>query len=230
MKIKILLGTMALLLFSVSAFAKGHLWYDKTAPLGQCKKIVVFPIEGNYSFEQANDVLGNNVERRLKGVTFTVLNRNSQESLIMQDNANLEYLRDTPFATEAQRGAAVKEKTNADFYLVCRVREDRIQTDLSPEITEFVTLNAYTEESGGPGGYRKYNEGSWEVPYTVAEQYVYLHLLNLEYTLYNKEGKKVMLFQHRRQGYGTSEELQFKDCLQEFAATLRDVKKECGKK
>lgn len=230
MNFRICLAILLLMLCSSTVFAKGHLWYDKDSGLGQCKKIVVFPVEGQYEFLQANDVLGNNIEQRLKGVAFTILARNSQESLIMQDNANLAYLRNTEFSDERERGAAVKEKTNADFYLLCRVREARIQSDWSPEVTEYVTLSAYTVESGGPSGYRKYDESSWTVPYTVEGQYVDLHLLDLEYILYNKQGEKVMLFQNRRQGYGTSEELQFKDCLKEFTVALRDAKKGCAKK
>ena len=63
----------------------------------------------------------------------------------------------------------------------------------------------------------------------IPGQYVYLNILNLEYCLYDTNGKKIMLLQHRTQGYNTNEEEQFKNLLTEFSKEFKEARKNKGK-
>lgn len=226
---KIFFCTLLMLLVSASSFAYNYVWYDKTAGIDKLKKIVVFPINGEKSFAGAEDVWKDFLTKNAKDVHFTLLTPdNRQMSLIVEQNEDyLALLQD--FATEADRGRAVKEKTGADAYFVCNIRENRVQKDWSPEKVCEVEMTSYTESSGGPDGYRKYNERSWVVSHTVPGQYVYLNLLNLEYSLYDTQGRKIMLVQHNTQGYYTNEEKQFRSLLTEFAKEFKQARKNKGK-
>ena len=140
----------------------------------------------------------------------------------------LAHLTNQPVSMEVA-AKAVKDITGADAYLVCKIRENSVQRDWSPETICYVTREEYTEERNGPDGYKKYNESSHEKRFVVEGQYVYLHLLNLEYCLYNTFGQKIMLMNNQLQEYGTSEKDQFEDLLKEFAKELQKAKKNVGK-
>lgn len=223
--LKVFICTLLMLLVSATGFARNHVWYDKTAGIDKLKKVVVFPINGEKSFIIAEDVWKDFLTKNAKDVHFTLLMPDNQQmSLIVEQNEEyLTLLQE--FATEAARGQAVKEKTGADAYLVCSIRENRVQTDWSPEKVCEVEMNSYTESVGGPDGYQKYNEKYWTVFHTVPGQYVYLNFLDLEYTLYNIQGRKIMLLQHKTQGYDTNEEEQFRSLLAEFAKEFKRARK-----
>lgn len=226
---KTILFTLLLMLISGHVFADAHVWYDKYAGIDKVKKVVVFPVVGTKNIVGIEDVWKDLLTKRVKGTYFTLLQPdNSQMSLIVDANKDNEALLRN-FPTEQARAKAVKETTGADAYLVCKVRENRVQRDWSPETTCYVTIEEYTVESGGPDGYKKYNESSHEKRFVVEGQYVYLHLLNLEYCLYNTKGEKIMLMNNQLQEYSTSEKEQFEDLLKDFAKELKEAKKNVGK-
>lgn len=226
---KSLLFTLLLIMISSSVFANAHVWYDKYAGIDKIKKVVVFPVVGTKNIVGVEDVWKDFLTKRVKGTYFTLLQpENTQMSLIMEANTEYEKLLKT-FSSEQDRAKAVKDITGADAYLVCKIRDNSVQRDWSPEKTCYVTIDEYTVESGGPDGYKKYNESSHEERFVVEGQYVYLHLLNLEYCLYNTSGQKIMLMNNQLQEYGTSEKDQFEDLLKEFAKELQKAKKNVGK-
>lgn len=226
---KSLLFTLLLMMISSSVFADAHIWYDKYAGIDKIKKVVIFPVEGTKNIVGVEDVWKDFLTKRVKGTYFTLLQpENTQMSLIMEANTEYEKLL-KPFSTEQERAKAVKDITGADAYIVCKIRDNSVQRDWSPEKTCYVTIDEYTVESGGPDGYKKYNESSYEKRFVVEGQYVYLHLLNLEYCLYNTFGQKIMLMNNQLQEYGTSEKDQFEDLLKEFAKELQKAKKNVGK-
>lgn len=229
---KVLLTTAMLLTLSVSCFAKGPMWYDKSSTFGMAKKFVLFPIEGKCNYDGANDALYDDVQKRLgKGVVVIKLQKNGQEGIVMQQNQHHQYLLETYFSNEIERGAAVKEHANSEYYLVPRVRENEVEEEWSPRHTETIELASYTEEVGGPDGYKKYNESKRYETHTVPGKTLYLRKLNLDYIVYNSKGQKVLMYQNQEAGYNKTEEEDFKSLLREFAAVFRDGKKGCaGKK
>ena len=221
---RILICTVLMMLMSVSAFARNHVWYDKNAGISTMKKIVVFPIEGTTTYQGAYGALTDNLSKRIKNIHFTVLQPgNAQASRIMATNDRLAALLGD-FPSEEARAQAVQEATAADAYLICRVREDRVQQDWSPETECAVTIEEYTEETGGPDGTRRY-----DTIHVVPGQYVYLHLLNLDYALYDDQGRKIMLVQNNAQGYGCTQEGLYKDLFKEFSKELKVANKDKGK-
>lgn len=226
---KSLLFTLLLMMISSSVFADAHIWYDKYAGIDKIKKVVIFPVKGTKNIVGVEDVWKDFLTKRVKGTYFTLLQpENTQMSLIMEANTEYEKLL-KPFSTEQERAKAVKDITGADAYIVCKIRDNSVQRDWSPEKTCYVTIDEYTVESGGSDGYKKYNESSYEKRFVVEGQYVYLHLLNLEYCLYNTFGQKIMLMNNQLQEYGTSEKGQFEDLLKEFAKEFQKAKKNVGK-
>lgn len=226
---RILICTVLMMLMSVSAFARNHVWYDKNAGISTMKKIVVFPIEGTTTYQGAYGALTDNLSKRIKNIHFTVLQPgNAQASRIMATNDRLAALLGD-FPSEEARAQAVQEATAADAYLICRVREDRVQQDWSPETECAVTIEEYTEETGGPDGTRRYDTSSYVTTHVVPGQYVYLHLLNLDYALYDDQGRKIMLVQNNAQGYGCTQEGLYKDLFKEFSKELKVANKDKGK-
>ena len=226
---RILICTVLMMLMSVSAFARNHVWYDKDAGISTMKKIVVFPIEGTTTYQGAYGALTDNLSKRIKNIHFTVLQPgNAQASRIMATNDRLAALLGD-FPSEEARAQAVQEATAADAYLICRVREDRVQQDWSPETECAVTIEEYTEETGGPDGTRRYDASSYVTTHVVPGQYVYLHLLNLDYALYDGQGRKIMLVQNNAKGYGCTQEGLYKDLFKEFSKELKVANKDKGK-
>lgn len=226
---KICLWTLILLMFSINAFAHNHVWYDKSAGIGKLRKVVVFPINGHKNVKDIEDLWKDYLTKRNKNVYFALLTPdNAQESMIIVQNEDyLTLLND--YATEADRAKAVKEKTGADAYLICNIRTNKIQTDWSPEKVCYVNMTSYTRITDAPDGDRTINRQTWSVRHVVPGQYVYLNILNLEYCLYDTNGNKIMLLQHRIQGYNTNEEEQFKNLLTEFSKEFKEAKKNKGK-
>lgn len=209
--------------------ADGHIWYDKAANIGAIKKIVVFPVVGKKSFTAVEDVWKDSLSKSLKNIHFTLLtpDNNQLEMLLQNNDEYLSLLKDFP--SEEERARAVKEVTGADAYLVCNVRENYIQKDWSPETRCLVTLESYTEDSGGPEGYKRYDESRTEVYHTVCGRWVYLNVLNLDFSLYNNEGRKILLSTNSDYGYGTNEEELFKKLLKGFNKELKVAVKDKGK-
>jgi len=214
-----------LLVAGSEAFAYGHLWYNQFAGIKNIKKIVVYPIDGMKHFETAEEKLMDYSEKKIEGVYFTLLKPPNEEAQkILRPNEDHAYMLQD-FANEKARAWAVRERSGADAYLICRVRENVVQKDLSPEKAVNVEIKSWTEERGGPNGDRTYNESSYHTTHIIPAQYVYLHILDLEYSLYDLNGNKIMTFNNRLQGYGTSEQAQFQTLLKEFAKELSRAKK-----
>ena len=225
---KILICTLLMLLMSVSAFAGNHVWYDKTAGINTMKKIVVLPIEGEISYNGAYGDFTNELSKRIKEINFTTVpGANTSANSVMAGNTPFKALLQE-FPNEAARAKAVEEATAADGYLVCRVREDRVQKEWSPEITCNLEIEEYTEETGGPYGNIRYDEYYYTTSHVVPGQYVYLHLVNLDYTLYNLEGEEILLVQNNAQEYGMSQRDLYKHLFKEFAKELKAANKEKG--
>ena len=223
--LKVFICALLVLAVSASAFAHNHVWYDKTAGIDKLKKVAIFPLKGEKNFIGAEDLLKDSLTKNAKDVYFMLLTPDNQYmSLIGEQNKDYVTLLND-FTTEAAIGQTVKEKTGADAYLVCNIRENRVQQDWSPEKICEVDMRSYTETVGGAEGYRRYNESSWTELHTIPGQYVYLNFLDLEYTLYDTQGNKIMLLQHRTQGYDTNEEEQFRSLLTEFAKEFKRVRK-----
>ena len=216
------------LLIGNTAFAAPQLWYDKTVPFKNIKKIVVLPIEGEYYPNAAND-WKKKLEDKVKKIHFSFLEIERTIDPFIEENADYDYILNTEFASEEERGRAIQEKTAADAYLICKVRVNEEQTDWSPETECDVTISRYTTDSGGPDGYQRYDESSYDTTYTVEGQWVSLHRVELDYYMYDTNGNKIMLLKNKTQGYDEREDAQFRELFKEFAEELKDVCKHKGK-
>lgn len=225
MNMKALIISLLLLLVHSCAFAYGNVWYDKNGALSKATKIVVFPINGAKGYGMADSYLHDKLQERVKGVYFPlVVPPNAQSTQIIAANKDYEYLTGY-FADEKARGAAVEERLAADAYIICKVRENRVQHDVSPETWTTVTIEAWTEETGGPDGYKKWDESSYEQDYLVPEKDLYLNILDLDFYMYDTNGNKIMLFNTRRQSYEDDETALFRDIIKEYANEVKKAKK-----
>ncbi len=223
---RILVLVCILLMQVTGVLAHGHLWYDRYAGLENIKKVVILPIEGEKDFFEAEGYLDEKLEGKIEDTYFSSVapaNRASEDILAPSDH--YEFFLHTQFADEKERAAAVRERLAADAYLVCRVRENRVQTDWSPETYTTVTITNYMYERGGPHGDRRYNEHSYTTGHLIPGGYVYLHCLDLDWALYDAEGNPLMLYNTGLKQYGTSEVRQFKELLKEFAREMKDARK-----
>ena len=226
-----LLLSLLLLITTSQALAFDHVWFNKEAASGKITKIAIFPIADFNNFYEAEGYLQDKLQERVKGIYFTLLKpANHKSNDILAANADHQYLVEHEFGSEAERGKAVQERVGADAYLICKLREDRVQKDWSPETWDTVEIKSWTEEWGGPDGYKKYNESSYMTNHLVPGCYVYLQILDLDFTLFNNKGEKIMLYNARRQGYGTTEIDLFRDLLKGFSGELKKAKKMAGGK
>lgn len=222
---KILIITVLMLLLHSCTFAYGNIWYDKDSILGKATKIVVFPIQGIKGYGMADSYLQDKLQEKMKGVYFPlIVPPNAQSTQIIAENQDYKYLTGY-FANEKERGAAVEERLAGDAYIICKVRENRIQHDVSPETWTTVTINAWTEETGGPDGYKKWDESSYEQEHLIPEQDIYLHILDLDFYMYDTNGNKIMLFNTRQQSYADNETSLFRDIIKEYANEIKKAKK-----
>lgn len=228
---RILILTALLLTFTTSCFARGHMWFDKASSFGAAKKFVLFNIEGSYDYPGANDLLYESLQKRLgKEVVVLKLEKNNQETAILEENPHHKYLRETRFPNEAARAKAVKEHANSQYYLVCRVRQNYVEEEYSPSYTETLTLESYTEEIGGPDGYQRYGVSTWQETATVPAATLRLRNMNIDYAVYNNKGQKVFLYQNEWHGYIHSERGVMEKLIKEFSILFREGKKGCGGK
>ncbi len=224
---KSLLFTLLFMMISSNVFADAHVWYDKYAGIDKIKKVVIFPIVGTKGIMGVEEFWKDYLTKKVKGTYFSLLQPVNTQIGMGTNNEYGKLLR--PFVTEQERAEAVKEITGADAYLVCKVRENRVQRDWSPETTCSVTIEEYTRVRNGPDGNKTFDESSYDDFFVVEGQYVYLHILNLEYCLYNTNGEKIMLMNNQLQEYGTNEKNQFEELLKDFAKELKEAKKNVGK-
>lgn len=214
---KIFLLMLMMIMIHNSAFAYAHIWYDKMAGINALKNVVMFPIVGADGYSDWDLILQERLTKKVKGVGFSVL---PTEVLDLYPNA---------LTTDLAKAQVVKEMTEADAYLVCKIREKSVKKDWSPEKECYVEMEAYTEVTNGPRGDKRFDESTWTETFVVPGQYVYLKTLVLDYCLYNTNGEKILLLSNRTQGYQVSESQQFEELAKEFAEEFKDAKKNSGK-
>ena len=217
---KTLILSLVLMLLHGCVFAYGNVWYDKDSALGKTTKIVIFPIEGKHADSDADAYLYKTLKSKVKGVYFyTFSKQNEKSQLLLEENQDNKYLQGQ-FADEKARGAAVEEYLAADAYIICKVREYATLKRISPEIKTTVTIKDWMEESGGPDGYKTWNETSHDEEHIVPEKEVSIDILELDFYMYDTQGNKIMLFNRQKQGYSM-----FEDIIKEYADEVKNAKK-----
>lgn len=224
---RVVIISLLLILIHSCAFAYGNLWYDKTSALSKATKIVIFPISGIKGYDMADSYLQDKLQDKVKGVYFSLIVPPNQKSTqLIAENKDYKYLTGN-FADEKARGAAVEEHLAADAYIICKVRENRVQHDVSPATWTQVTIEAWTEETGGPDGYKKWDESSYVEDHLVPEKDIYLNILDLDFYMYDTNGNKIMLFNTRQQSYPDNEIDLFRDIIKEYANEVKKANKAC---
>ncbi len=218
-------------------FAYEVFWYDKNCGFDKFAKIVLFPLTNNwenaYDYQlgkegsrnfRLNSYVDDRLTKKLKKVNFIRLANEIHEKGEIMTSLYGELLQ--PFESEQARAAAVEEKTMADMYIVPQFRENRIQTDISPRREWNVELKTWTEETGGPDGYKKYDEKSRTVHHVIPETPVHLHIMQVEFTGYNSQAEKIMTSLQQDRRYNISEESQFHTLVDDFQKSFVDARKE----
>jgi hypothetical protein len=198
-----LLGAaLCLTAWSGQASAEGNIWMDENAEIlpYQYKKVVVYPIrylqeqDGNYeTAPKYNKMLLDRLNKRGKGVNWMGFSPMLEEKKhILRDNPKYDHLRDH-FATEKERAAAVYDATAADGYLLPHVRWDQVRVDHSPATWTTVKIETYYDEKNGPKGNRdKLNYHSWHESHLIPAHDSNLRMLDMDFSLLDREGNKTL--------------------------------------
>ncbi len=238
---KLLLFFAAFLILATNAKVSAYeiFWYDRYTNFNKFAKIVLFPlsniwdapddyqlgVEGSRNFK-FNSYIDDRLSKKLKKVNFIRLADEIHEKSDILTNLYGELL--NPFEDEKSRAEAVEKATMADMYIVPRFRENRIQEDISPRREWEIELKSWTEERGGPNGSKTYNRKSRTVHHVINAEKIYLHIMQLEFTGYDKDANKIMTSIQQDRSYGVNEEGQFKDLVERFQKAFleaRDNKK-----
>ncbi len=195
-----------------AAFAHGELWYDATSHLPQFKKIVVYPIRGldgtfkideNETSEiyQANDYFDKRFVRKLNIKTIPLGSSLKEDKEIRVDDEKYKSLYNN-FSSEKDRAATVTSVTASNGYIIPHINLDQLEPHRSPAKTLSVQMKSWTEETGGPDGYRTYDVQNWNVSHTVPAQDLMLYHMGIDYNMYDREGKKIMTYRNAEHTYG----------------------------
>ena len=179
--------------------------------------------EGTKNF-RLNSYVDDRFTKKLKNINFIRLANEIQEKSDILENLYGELLQ--PFDSEQARAAAVENATMADMYIVPRFRENRVQEDISPRREFTVQLQSWTEEIGGPEGYRKYNEQSHTVYHVIPETKIYLHIMQVEFAGYNNRAEKILTSLQQDRRYHVTEEDQFKELVDDFQKSFVEAREE----
>ena len=227
---KLLLFFAAFLIFATNAKVSAYeiFWYDRNTNFDKFDKIVLFPLSNvletpeeyqpgdeytsNFIF---NSYIDNKLSKKFKKVNFIRLAEEIPEKYG-------ELLR--PFADEKSRAEAVEEATMANMYIVPRFRENYVREDISPRCEWNVWLESWTEETGGPHGNRIYDKRSRSVHHVIPEKIISLHVMQLEFTGYDKNAKKIMTSIQQNRSYNVTEESQFKDLVDDFQKAFSEAR------
>lgn len=218
-------------------FAYEIFWYNPNCNFDKFAKIVLFPLsngwenpynyllgrEGTKNF-RLNSYVDDRLTKKLKKINFIRLANEIQEKSDILNNLYGELLQ--PFDSEQARAAAVEESTMADMYIVPSFRENRVQEDISPRREWTVELKTWTEETGGPDGYKKYNERSRNVHHVIPETKVYLHIMQVEFAGYDNRAEKILTSLQQDRRYNISEESQFKILVDDFQKSFVEAREE----
>ncbi len=224
------------LIFSATkVFAHEIFWYDRNSDFDRFAKIVLFPLsnawdapddyqlggEGTRNFT-FNSYVDDRLTKKLKKINFIRLANEIREKDDILNN-NLGILLQ-PFADEKSRAQAVEETTMADMYIVPRFRENRVQEDISPRCEWNVQLKSWTEEIGGPEGYKIYDEKKYTVRHVIPEAKIYLHIMQLEFTGYDNSARKILTGVAQNRSYGVTELTQFHTLVDDFQKAFTEAR------
>lgn len=222
---KALILSLLLVMIHSCAFAYATVWYDKGSILGKATKIVVFPIQGLKEYKQADSYLQDKLQEKVKKVYFPLLVApNAQSQKLIEENQDYKYLTGY-FPDEKARGLAVEEHLAADAYIIVKARENRSCKDYSPETKTTVTISTWMEESGGPDGYKKWNEISHEEEHIIPADENRRYLLTLDFYMYDTNGNKIMLCTASKEEYYKSEDDFAREFIKEYANEVKKAKK-----
>lgn len=195
-----------------SAFAHGELWYDAASHLPQFKKIVVYPVKGlNGEFKldeneqseayQENDYFDKRFVRKLNIKTVPLGSSLKENKEIRVDEEKYKSLYNN-FSSEKDRAATVYSVTGSNGYIMPQITLSKAEPHTSPAKTVNVQMKSWTEETGGPDGYRTYNENTWTERHTIPAKDLMLYHLGVDYNMYDREGKKIMTYRNAEHTYG----------------------------
>lgn len=235
---KIFITVAAIAIFFVninSVSAYETFWHDREAGFTKFAKIVLFPLsngweamdsyqlggEGTRNF-RFNSYLNDRLAKKLPKINFIQLSDEIKEFGDINKNTLGHLL--SAYANEQERAAAVEEATMADAYIVPRFRENRIQEDISPRREWDVQLKTWTEERGGPDGYKTYDEKTRVVHHVIPETKIYLHIMQVEFTGYDNHANKVMTSLQQSRSYNVSEESQFQTLADNFRKVFEEAR------
>ncbi len=231
-------------LFAVLFFASGHLtalahgglWIDLDAELRSMKKLVLFPmsisddlnvfaVDGDESsavFRQ-NDYLHRRLSKKLKDANLLRLAPDIGEQRIRETVSPFGALL-APAANAAARAAEVRRLTMADGFLVPHFRENWVRVDISPETVFHFTLREWTEIKDEKGT-RVTEDRSWFVEHVVPEKEMLLRIMDVDYTLYDEQGREVLSFENSRRRYFADAVDMYEDLAEEFAEEVKKARK-----
>lgn len=173
------------------------------------------PVEQDALWFRENDYFERQISKKMNLRTIRLAPMIYEGSRVLSDSPQFQELLNS-FPTERERAQAVENATMADGYVLPRIRENRVQVDISPETSFEIPMRTWTEERGGPNGNRTFNRREWVEHHVIPEKEMKLHVLDMEYTLYNNDGRKAMTFTDSMREYNKEEEDIFKESTDTF--------------
>lgn len=199
---KTLIMAVLLLVVHMCAFAYNGVWHDAKS-LASVKEIAVLPAEGNDEGTGGTEFIVSELAKRAGNFNFR---------LVPGTQAPEDF---TP------------ESAGADAYLVCTIKENRVQSDVSPATAFYnVRMEAWTDVSGGPQGSGRTEEFTYFADHIVPEKTVNLNIMDTECVLYNAQHEKIMVYRMRNQSYGTDAGGLFKQAVKKFGDELKKAAKQ----
>lgn len=229
------LALAAILPQSVS-FAYDSLWFDKEAGIERFQKVVVYPIalnnrqdfrwDNKEPFATYNYELHKRLTRHVKGIKFYELFKMvDTKNVLVPFNETRMMPLFQKYPSEAARAADIQQQFAADGYLTTYYREKKTEVDHSPEIWTDLHLYAYTEETDGPNGNRVYDRSDWWEHHCTPARDLTRYISELEYTMYDEDGKKILTCVNKSNKYNRDYSDQFKDLKDDFVEDFQDIKK-----
>ena len=234
--IRMLLAAFFFVAWHTSASAHGGLWIARDAALPAMKKLVLFPMsvsddlnkfavdgDENSAVFRQNDYLHRRLSKKLKDANFLRLAPDIGEQRIREQIAPFSSLL-APAANVSARAAAVHNLTMADGYIVPHFRENWVRLDVSPETTFHFTLRSWTERRDEKGTHIT-KDHSYPVTHVVPERTMEFRIMDVDYTLYDENGKEILSFENSDRGYFANPVSMYKELAEEFADTLKAARK-----
>ena len=210
-------------------------WYDRNCGFDKFAKIVLFPLtnvwdapyeyqlggEGTRNFT-FNSYVDDRLTKKLKKINFIRLADEIREKDDILTN-NLGVLLQ-PFEEEKFRAEAVEELTMADMYLVPRIRENRVQEDISPRCEWDIALESWTEEKDGPDGDKTYDKKTRVEHHVIPEAKIYLRRMQVEFTGYDKDARKILSAVQHNRSHELGELSQFHTMVDDFQKAFKEAR------